>query len=67
MNCKFSVDVIFSQPHHPFLFSENMHGECYSKLTVHACLKRFLFFLGWIDHFTNKYIVCGQLVENDAV
>lgn len=21
---------------------------------------------GWIEHFTNKYIVCGQLVENDA-
>ncbi|TFK66075.1 cytochrome b5, partial [Pluteus cervinus] len=22
---------------------------------------------GWIEHFSNKYIVCGQLVENDAV
>ncbi|KAK0234712.1 cytochrome b5-like heme/steroid binding domain-containing protein [Armillaria nabsnona] len=21
---------------------------------------------GWIDHFSNKYIVCGKLVENDA-
>jgi len=21
---------------------------------------------GWIEHFTNKYIVCGRLVENDA-
>ncbi|TFL02009.1 cytochrome b5 [Pterulicium gracile] len=21
---------------------------------------------GWIDHFTNKYVVCGKLVENDA-
>ena len=21
---------------------------------------------GWIEHFTNKYIICGQLVENDA-
>lgn len=19
---------------------------------------------GWIDHFSNKYIVCGKLVEN---
>ncbi|KAF8512990.1 cytochrome b5-like heme/steroid binding domain-containing protein, partial [Gautieria morchelliformis] len=22
---------------------------------------------GWIDHFSNKYITCGQLVENDAM
>ncbi|KAF9555929.1 cytochrome b5 [Agrocybe pediades] len=22
---------------------------------------------GWIDHFSNKYIICGKLVENDAV
>ncbi|KAF9005085.1 cytochrome b5-like heme/steroid binding domain-containing protein [Cyathus striatus] len=22
---------------------------------------------GWIDHFSNKYIVCGKLVENDAI
>ncbi|KAF9267231.1 cytochrome b5 [Marasmius fiardii PR-910] len=22
---------------------------------------------GWIDHFSNKYLVCGKLVENDAV
>ncbi|KZT20696.1 cytochrome b5 [Neolentinus lepideus HHB14362 ss-1] len=22
---------------------------------------------GWFDHFSNKYIVCGKLVENDAV
>ncbi|KAJ8075935.1 Dihydrodipicolinate synthase [Marasmius tenuissimus] len=22
---------------------------------------------GWIDHFSNKYLVCGRLVENDAV
>ncbi|KAH6904997.1 cytochrome b5-like heme/steroid binding domain-containing protein [Coprinopsis sp. MPI-PUGE-AT-0042] len=22
---------------------------------------------GWIEHFSNKYIVCGKLVENDAV
>ena len=22
---------------------------------------------GWMDHFSNKYIVCGKLVENDAV
>ncbi|THH03897.1 hypothetical protein EW146_g10321 [Bondarzewia mesenterica] len=22
---------------------------------------------GWIDHFSNKYIICGRLVENDAV
>jgi hypothetical protein len=21
---------------------------------------------GWIEHFTNKYVICGQLVENDA-
>ncbi|KAF8502075.1 cytochrome b5-like heme/steroid binding domain-containing protein [Russula emetica] len=21
---------------------------------------------GWIEHFTNKYIICGRLVENDA-
>ncbi|KAG6334817.1 hypothetical protein ID866_4269 [Astraeus odoratus] len=21
---------------------------------------------GWIDHFSNKYIICGKLVENDA-
>jgi membrane-associated progesterone receptor component len=21
---------------------------------------------GWIEHFTNKYIVCGRLVENDG-
>ncbi|KAH9023490.1 cytochrome b5-like heme/steroid binding domain-containing protein [Lactarius pseudohatsudake] len=21
---------------------------------------------GWIDHFSNKYIICGRLVENDA-
>ena len=31
-----------------------------------------LFFLssenmkGWIEYFTNKYIICGRLVENDA-
>ena len=23
--------------------------------------------VGWIDHFSNKYIICGKLVENDAV
>ncbi|KAG2155331.1 cytochrome b5-like heme/steroid binding domain-containing protein [Suillus bovinus] len=22
---------------------------------------------GWIEHFSNKYIICGKLVENDAV
>ena len=22
---------------------------------------------GWIEHFSNKYIVCGRLVENDAI
>ncbi|KAI0259186.1 hypothetical protein BC834DRAFT_833982, partial [Gloeopeniophorella convolvens] len=22
---------------------------------------------GWIVHFSNKYIVCGRLVENDSV
>ncbi|KAF4622195.1 hypothetical protein D9613_009366 [Agrocybe pediades] len=22
---------------------------------------------GWIDHFSNKYIICGKLVENDAI
>ncbi|KAE9402910.1 cytochrome b5 [Gymnopus androsaceus JB14] len=22
---------------------------------------------GWIEHFSNKYIVCGKLVENDAI
>ncbi|KAI0337867.1 cytochrome b5 [Trametopsis cervina] len=22
---------------------------------------------GWMDHFSSKYIVCGRLVENDAV
>ncbi|KII93167.1 hypothetical protein PLICRDRAFT_694393 [Plicaturopsis crispa FD-325 SS-3] len=22
---------------------------------------------GWIEHFTGKYIVCGKLVENDAI
>ena len=22
---------------------------------------------GWMDHFANKYIICGKLVENDAV
>ena len=21
---------------------------------------------GWIEHFTNKYIICGRLVENDG-
>jgi len=21
---------------------------------------------GWIEHFSNKYIICGKLVENDA-
>ncbi|KAF8582954.1 cytochrome b5 [Ramaria rubella] len=21
---------------------------------------------GWFEHFTNKYIVCGKLIENDA-
>ncbi|KAJ7904995.1 cytochrome b5-like heme/steroid binding domain-containing protein [Mycena leptocephala] len=21
----------------------------------------------WIDHFSNKYIICGKLVENDAI
>ncbi|CCL98494.1 uncharacterized protein FIBRA_00492 [Fibroporia radiculosa] len=21
---------------------------------------------GWMDHFSNKYIICGKLVENDA-
>ncbi|KAF8881615.1 cytochrome b5-like heme/steroid binding domain-containing protein [Infundibulicybe gibba] len=23
--------------------------------------------IGWIEHFSNKYIVCGKLVENDAI
>ncbi|KAF8127854.1 cytochrome b5-like heme/steroid binding domain-containing protein [Boletus edulis] len=23
--------------------------------------------LGWIDHFSNKYVICGRLVENDAI
>ncbi|KAF8151733.1 cytochrome b5-like heme/steroid binding domain-containing protein [Crassisporium funariophilum] len=22
---------------------------------------------GWIDHFSNKYIICGKLVENTAI
>ncbi|KAF5391694.1 hypothetical protein D9757_002531 [Collybiopsis confluens] len=22
---------------------------------------------GWMEHFSNKYIICGKLVENDAV
>jgi membrane-associated progesterone receptor component len=22
---------------------------------------------GWIEHFSNKYIVCGRLVENGAI
>ncbi|KAI0758627.1 cytochrome b5 [Trametes elegans] len=22
---------------------------------------------GWMDHFSSKYIICGKLVENDAV
>jgi len=22
---------------------------------------------GWIDHFSNKYIICGKLVDNDSV
>jgi len=22
---------------------------------------------GWIDHFSNKYIICGKLVDNDAI
>jgi len=22
---------------------------------------------GWMDHFSNKYIICGKLVSNDAV
>ncbi|KAF8433918.1 cytochrome b5-like heme/steroid binding domain-containing protein [Boletus edulis BED1] len=22
---------------------------------------------GWIDHFSNKYVICGRLVENDAI
>jgi len=22
---------------------------------------------GWMDHFANKYIICGKLVENDAI
>ncbi|KAF9024729.1 cytochrome b5 [Hymenopellis radicata] len=22
---------------------------------------------GWIDHFSNKYIICGKLVESDAI
>ncbi|KAI0795809.1 cytochrome b5 [Abortiporus biennis] len=22
---------------------------------------------GWMDHFSSKYIVCGELVENDAI
>lgn len=22
---------------------------------------------GWIEHFSNKYVICGRLVENDAV
>lgn len=22
---------------------------------------------GWIEHFSNKYVICGKLVENDAV
>ncbi|KIJ31439.1 hypothetical protein M422DRAFT_214262 [Sphaerobolus stellatus SS14] len=22
---------------------------------------------GWVEHFTNKYIICGKLVENDAI
>ena len=23
-----------------------------------------IYFLGWIEHFSNKYIVCGELKEN---
>jgi len=22
---------------------------------------------GWVEHFTNKYVVCGELVENDQI
>lgn len=54
---------------------------CSCSLTAHnhvatTCEVRLLFLIilphlthaaGWMDHFSNKYIVCGKLVENDAV
>lgn len=34
-----------------------------------SCYGRIILILraGWIDHFTNKYTVCGKLVNNDQV
>lgn len=52
--------------HHTFIadISENMKGV----LGQHCVLCRYsMYAIGWIDHFSNKYIVCGNLVENDAV
>ncbi|OCH91542.1 cytochrome b5 [Obba rivulosa] len=43
---------------------ENMKGKWSS--TSPLCRLTGLPRTGWMDHFQNKYIVCGRLVENDA-
>ena len=45
--------------------SENMKGgsgECVFRATQYIHRPS-----GWIEHFSNKYVICGKLVENNAI
>ena len=41
---------------------KGVSSECTSHFA--GCIHRLL---GWIEHFSNKYVICGNLVENDAI
>lgn len=49
------------------LYSDNMRGiRC---IIIIFCMLNLTSYdsLGWMEHFSSKYIICGKLVENDAV
>jgi membrane-associated progesterone receptor component len=47
-----------------FVSSENMKGD--ERPHFYLCITLNCVGTGWIDHFSNKYIICGKLVENGA-
>ena len=41
-----------------------MNGKRYLKKQKLDTYIYIYIYLGWIEHFSNKYIVCGELKEN---
>lgn len=60
--------LIYYHTHLPdstFFSSENMKGR--DNIIQNVTLPVLKRSTGWIEHFSNKYIICGKLVENDAI